>query len=187
MKLNKTFVLPLAGLLLVGAAGAVLATTGSPDGTGDGAIVPAAASTSPAPSAATTPAIKDTLLSDVLDQLVTKGTINSSQRTAILDAVQAERQARVAERKQAREQLRTFLSDGVITQDELNQLPADSPLREMTNLMADGKITIDELRSLGRGILGELGGRGFGHGGRLFGGQGANPNASPAPSAGTSG
>lgn len=191
MKLNKTLGIPLAGLLLVGAAGAVLATTGSPTGTGSGSVVPAAASASPAPSAATTPVQKDTALSDVLDQLVTKGTISSSQKAAILDAVTAERQARQTERRAARQQLRDFLSDGVITQDELNKLPADSPLRQLTNLMADGKITTDELRSLGRGVLGELGGRGFGaHGpghGRMFGGQGANPGASPAPSAGAAG
>ena len=51
------------------------------------------------------------------------------------------------------QQLKDFMSDGQLTQDELNKLPADSPLRKLTNLMADGKITTDELKSIGRGFL----------------------------------
>lgn len=192
MKLNKTLVLPLAALLVVGAAGVVLATTGSPSSGGTDGVVPAAASPSPSPSAGTKTGMNDTLLSDVLDQLVSKGTITAAQKTAILDALTAERQARITQRQQERQQLRDFLSDGVITQDELNKLPADSPLRQLTTLMADGKITIDELRSLGRGFLGELGGlgiggRGFGHGMGPGGGMWGPPNASPSPSTGTSG
>jgi polyhydroxyalkanoate synthesis regulator phasin len=194
VKLSKTLVLPLAGLLVVGAAGVVLATSGSPSGGGTTDVVPAAATPTPSPAAATLPKIENTALADVLDQLVAKGTINASQKQAILDAVVAERQARITERQQLREQIRGFLSDGVITQDELNQLPADSPLRQLTSLMDDGKITIDELRSIGRGILGELGGRGLGpgmrgmlRGGGAFGGPFGGPNATPAPSSGTSG
>ena len=49
------------------------------------------------------------------------------------------------------EKIKGFLSDGQITQAELDQLPADSPLRKLTNLMDDGKITTDELQSIGRG------------------------------------
>ena len=180
MKLSRTtVVVPLAGLLLIGAAGAVAATSGTP--ARDQAPVAAAPSATPAPSAGTPvrPGAKDTVLSEVLDGLVTKGTITAAQQMAIEDAVAAERTARRDARQAARAQLRTFLADGVITQDEFNQLPADSPLRTMTTLMDDGKITTDELRSLGRGLLG--GGRG-GHMGGLFGGKGGN-GANPQPSA----
>lgn len=185
MKLSKTLVLPLAAALVVGIAGVVLATSGPPATDGSAAIVPAADTPTPTPAASTAPVAKDTLLSDVLDELVTKGTITAAQKTAILDALQTERTARRTLRQQEAQQLRDFLSDGVITQDELNQLPADSPIRKLTGLLDDGKITIDELRGI-RGILGGgrggFGGHGPGHGG-LFGA----PNASPAPSTGTSG
>ena len=81
--------------------------------------------------------------------------------------------------------MQEFWADGVITKEEFDKLPADSPLRTMTGLMDDGKITTDELRGL-RKMVG--GGRG-GHG--MWGGKGQGngngPVASPAPSAGTSG
>lgn len=195
MKLSKTLVLPVAALLVAIGAGAVLASTGLP-ATDQPAAAPAAATPTPSPSPSTKPLAQDQVLTGVLDELVSKGTITAAQKTAILDALQAKRDQIVADRKaaadklrQERQQIRDFLSDGQITQDELDQLPADSPLRELTNLMADGKITIDELRSIGNGLLRELGmgrgGRGFAprmFGGGRFGWPGAGPNASPSPS-----
>ncbi len=184
MKFTRTtVVVPLAGLLLIGAAGAVAATSGDPAPATP--LVVAAPSATPAPSSGTTvrPEPKDTVLSDVLGSLVTKGTITAAQEKAIKDAVTAERTARRDARKADRQQIRDFLADGVITQDEFNKLPADSPLRAMTTLMDDGKITTDELKSLGRGLLG---GKGHGGGmGGMFGGKGhgwdkANPSASPS-------
>ena len=178
MKLSRTtVVVPLAGLLLIGAAGAVAATSGEPSAAAP--VVVAAPSATPAPSAGTTvtPEKTDTVLTDVLDELVTKGTITAAQKTAIVDAVSAERTARREARQAARQQIKDFLADGVITQEEFNTLPADSPLRTATTLMDDGKITTDELKSLGRGLLG--GGRG-GHGmGRSDDGTTATPSASP--------
>jgi hypothetical protein len=186
VKLNRTtVVLPLAGLLVIGGAGAVFATTGSaPSGTD--IVVPAAES--PSPSAATAvPAPdkpQDTVLEDVLTDLVAGGTITESQKTAILDGITAERTARQAARKAEREQLRSFLADGVITQAEIDQLPADSYLRSLTTLLDDGKITTEELQTLGRGS--GFDGRGGGHGfGKFFHGDGDTgpaPDASPAPS-----
>ena len=185
----------------------MLATSGGPlAGTDSGAPAAATATpgatTAPAPTTGPRPAVgpddgsggksarEDTALKTALDKLVANGTITAAQEQAILDAVKAERQARLqdlqAERKalQAqRDQVRGFLSDGQITQDELDQLPADSPLRQLTSLMADGKITIDELRQLGRDLF--LGGRGRGPG--IFGkGHGLTPDAtaSPAPTTG---
>ncbi|HEY3335314.1 MAG TPA: hypothetical protein VGK16_08800 [Candidatus Limnocylindrales bacterium] len=189
MKLNRTsVVLPLAGLLVIAGAGAVFATSGSaPSGTG--AVVPAAASPSPSTGTTTTPIEpKDTILSDVLDSLVTKGTINSGQKTAILDALAAERTARQAARQAERQQLQSFLADGVITQAEIDQLPADSQLRTLTTLLDDGKITIEELQGLGRGFLfGGGGRRGHGMGGWFGGDKGIGPDASPSASPTTSG
>ena len=186
MKLSKTLVLPIAGLLLVGAAGASLATTGAPPPVDQGRVIPAVDAATPTPAPSKAPVVKDPLLSDVLDQLVTKGTITAAQKSAILDALQAERTARRTLRQQEAQQLRDFLADGVITQDELNKLPADSPIRKLTNVMADGKITLDELRALGRGFMGKVG---FGHGGMggMGGGMWRAPKASPSPSTGTSG
>lgn len=176
MKLNTTLVLPLAALLVVGAAGAVLATSGGATAGDTGSVVPAAESASPEASAGTaTRPDKDTVLSDVLDELVTKGTITESQKTAILDAVTTERDARRTERQERMQQLKDILEDGQITQQELDTLPEDSRLRQLDDLdelMADDKITTDELRSLGRGF--GFGGRGFGgggHGGHGHGGM----------------
>ncbi len=196
MKLSKTFVIPVAGLLVVLGAGAVLASTGTSPTTAGSAVVPAAELPSPGASGAPKRVVQDPALTSVLDDLVAKGTINGSQKQAILDGLQAERAQRLADAKARMEALRAqaakvkqFLADGQITQDELNQLPADSPLRQLTNLMDDGKITTDELQSIGRGWFGGFGGRGhgFGRGFGQFGHDGAKPNASPSPSTGTGG
>jgi hypothetical protein len=200
----STVVVPLAAVLLIVGAGAVLATSGNPTSTP--VEVPAADSPSPAattaPAATSVPAPtsapsatdkpkpvrQDTALTDALDKLVADGTITSGQKDKILATVQAERQARLDELKAQREaikvqreQIKGFLSDGVITQDELNQLPADSPLRSLTTLLDDGKITTDELKEIGRGFF-MGGGNGRGHGfGHRFKGDQPDATATPAP------
>jgi polyhydroxyalkanoate synthesis regulator phasin len=186
VKRNRTtLVLPLAGLLVVAGAGAVLATSGDAGPGSNTIVIPAAESPSPdASSGATTTSDKprDTALTDVLDDLVANGTITESQKTAILDGLTAERTARREAAQAQRQQLKDFLADGQITQEELDQLPDDSPLRQLTGVMDDGKITTDELRGLGRGF-GFGGGHGHGHGlGKLFPKDGAAPDATPAPS-----
>ncbi len=197
MKLSKTLVLPIAGLLVTLGAGAVLATTGMPVPRAGAAVVPAAATPTPTPSPATRPLAVGSVTAGVLDDLVAKGTITAAQKSAILDALQAKRDSIKADRQAARDaarqqlqQIRGFLSDGQITQEELDQLPADSPLRQMTSLLDDGKITIDELRSVGRGLLRDLAGAGArGRGNGMFRGGFGLPNLapSPAPSAATGG
>jgi polyhydroxyalkanoate synthesis regulator phasin len=181
VKLQKTLVLPLAALLVVGAAGAVLAVSTDPSSGDAGAVVPAVESPSPSAAPGWGKSIEDTALADVLDDLVSKGTITAAQKTAILDALVAEKEARRAERQAHREQMRTFLADGVITQQEFDQLPEDSPLRQAAGLMDDGQITTDELRSLGRGF-GKGGGHGFGRGGGMWGAPPAEAPASPSSS-----
>ena len=98
---------------------------------------PAAESPRRAPPPRPKPELKDTALTDVLDKLVADGTITEDQQQAILDAVQAEREpgspsARPAGGAQAQREQLGFLADGVITQEEFDQLPADSPLRQLT-------------------------------------------------------
>ena len=181
MKLNRTtIVLPLASLLMIAGAGAVVATSGSAPSAATDTVIPAATSPSPSAGTTTTPkADRETILSDVLTNLVADGTINESQKTAILDALAAERTARHAAREAERAQLREFLADGVITQAEIDQLPADSRLRTLTTLLDDGQITTEELQSVGRGF--GFGGRGHGHGhGPLGDDDAVAPSASPA-------
>lgn len=181
MKLNRTaMVIPLAGLLLVGGAGAVFAAAATPT-SHSVAAAPAVDQPTPAPAASTKPLVGRGL-TEVLDELVTKGTITSAQKTAIVDALTSHRAERLAEKQQ----LRGFLADGEITQAELDQLPADSPLRTLTTLMADGKITVAELQTLGRGWMRKImGGQGMGGangaGGRMGNGFGQGPVATPAP------
>jgi polyhydroxyalkanoate synthesis regulator phasin len=186
VKLSKTtLVVPLAGVLLVGAAGAVAAATaGAPAGN---PITVAAASASPSASPATRPIgdREDDLLSQVLDDLVTKGTLTETQKTAITDALTAARQERRDTLKANADQLRTFLEDGVITREEFDQLPADSRLRQIAGIMDDGQITSDELRGLLRGGFEGRGGHGLR--GPRGGGDGVAPSASPSTSPTTSG
>lgn len=190
MKLHPSLIiLPLAGLLVVAGAGAVLAT--AEDSPAVAPAAPAAPSPTPDPSAAAMPWRErtDTAVEDALDGLVADGTITSDQKTRILDAIGAERTARQEQRQADRQVLKDALADGEITQTELEKLSADHPLRQATDLMADGKITTDELRSLGRGFKGGMHGMGRGHGGGWRGGidPDAQPDATQAPASGTSG
>jgi hypothetical protein len=83
------------------------------------------------------------------------------------------------------QQLKDFMSDGQLTQDELNKLPADSPFRKLTTLMADGKITTDELsRSVAASAASVAASASVGHFGK---GDKHDDDASPAPSATTGG
>ena len=178
--MRKTLVLPIAGLLAIGVAGAALAQSGGAGtpGTTD-PVAPAAEQ--PGPDADARPDLKDTILSDVLDELVAKGTITRAQADAVVSALDTKRTELRTAREQAREQLRTFWADGVLTQDEIDQLPEDSAFRNLTTLLDDGKITVDELRGLGRGFGKGFGGRGFGHGFGFGPGPDA-PEAAPSTS-----
>ncbi len=142
--------LPLAGLLLVGGATAVLAQSGAA-----GTVVQAASDVATGAG---------TLLRDVLDDLVADGTIDQQQADAIADAMD-ERRTELREQAEAlRVQMRTFLEDGVLSAEELAQLPEDHPLRNLDQYLEDGQLTTDELR--------ELRGLGFGFGGRGHHGHG---------------
>ncbi len=176
MRFAKAIVLPIASAaLVVVGAGAVLAATAPSSPADSGVVVPAAATASPAPAASAAP--KAPRLTSVLDGLVTKGTITSAQEQAIVDAWVAKR----GDVKAQRQQLKAFLSDGILTADELAQLPADSPLQQLAPLMKNGQLTISDLRAIGRGILREL--RAGGAGGNGQGGLRGLLNGAAAPSA----
>lgn len=122
------------------------------------------------------------LLDEVLTELVDAGTITQAQADAITEALTAKAEDKHAEFEAQRqawramaEQIRTFLEDGVISADEIAQLPDDNPFSSLQDILADGQITLEELESVG-----PFGGRFFGgpdvgrgpHGGRGPGGHG---------------
>lgn len=160
-------ILAASGLIALGGAAATSAAS-------DPATAPAAAAVTAQDGS------RETILTDVLKSLVTDGTITQAQADKIVSTLDAKRTALRAERDAARAQMQEFLTDGVITADELAKLPADSPLRNLGSILDDGQITLDELRSL-RGA-GGFGGRGHGHG---FGGPLDGDDAPAASSAPT--
>jgi hypothetical protein len=95
------------------------------------------------------------LLDDVLTDLVDNGTISQAQADSINDALdqavadkQAEFEAQRQQMEQTWDQIHSFLEDGVITSDEIAQLPEDNPLSNLEDILADGQITQEELDSV---------------------------------------
>ncbi len=91
-----------------------------------------------------------TFLGGVLDDLVGEGTLTEDQAQAVLNAVEAEMEAVRAERQALREMVKTFLEDGVITEEEAAQLPEDHFLlsERFDEAWDDGQLTVEEIRSL---------------------------------------
>src|SRR6187551_2638564 len=204
--------LPVAGFLLI--AGAAVATAAPTVLDRAQAALQGATATDPAstpapsdPGATAAPdqpqgplgirgAAAQDILNEVLAKLVADGTITQAQADAITNGVKdelAERQATLQElRKQWQEtatKLKTFLEDGVITQAEIDTLPADSPLRiAFDSIAEDGQVTLDQLKNFlpFGGEHGHAGPGGFGHGFWGFPGSPDQPNEeqpseSPAP------
>jgi hypothetical protein len=93
------------------------------------------------------------LLADVLADLVSKDTISQAQSDAITQALADKVDALKADMEARRTLIEGFVEDGVITQDEIDQLPADDPLRVAFDSIAnDGQVTLDQLRGLGPGF-----------------------------------
>ena len=88
------------------------------------------------------------VLSEALSGLVSDGTIDQSQADAVADGVQARADEIKAEHEAAREMIKGFLEDGLITADEAAQLPEDHPLNgeAFSEAWADGELTTDEIR-----------------------------------------
>ena len=106
-------------------------------------------------------------LDSVLADLIEDGTITQTQADAIIAAVEERRSAARATREEFKALLDAFWDDGVLTADEIAQLPnadritaADGPFSEA---LSDGQITKDEIRELkgrGSGRRGHHGGPG---------------------------
>ncbi len=106
------------------------------------------------------------LLAEVLADLVDNGTITQAQSDAITQGLADKVDEKRAEMEARMQLMRDIVADGVVTQAEIDQLPADDPLRVAFNSIAqNGQLNLDELRGLG-----PLGGPGFGpgHHGRGF-------------------
>ncbi len=176
--------LPVAGFLLI--AGAAVATASNQIFT----VVPAEV------PAATPAAEEDTgmrfragdLVEEVLADLIEQNVLTQEQSDAFvaaleaaLDERRAEAEARMEQMRETWDQVRGFLEDGAITQQEMDTLPEDNPLREaFTSIAEDGEVTLDELRQLGPALGGPgLGGPGFG--GRGHHGHGPDRMHETAP------
>lgn len=130
------------------------------------------------------------LLSQVLSDLVGQNVISQDQADAITKALQDKADQLQTQMQQQRQLIQGFLQDGVITQDEVDQLPADSPFRQVFDSIAkDGQVTVDQLRQLGG--FGDFGrGHGIGPGMGPFQGpwsdDDSNNNSNSNPSGGSS-
>ena len=123
------------------------------------------------------------LLDEVLAELVTDGVITQEQSDAITEALTTKAEERRTELEAEREQLRAiweqiqgFLEDGVISADEIAQLPDDNPFSAIEGILEDGQVTLEELQSL-RPFGGFREGPGFGPGGP--GGRGGHHGHGP--------
>lgn len=94
------------------------------------------------------------VLDQVLGDLVEDGTLDQDQADAVKDALEAkgeemkekygDRKDRRAHREEMREQVELWLEDGVISADELAELPFDLPRSEdgpLADALSDGQIT----------------------------------------------
>lgn len=180
--------LPILGFLLIAGAAVAAAAPGLADSAtallnGSKPLVNAAASPDPAASPApgvtgqsTGLAGPDSVLTQTLADLVSNGTITQAQSDAITAALTANIDARRAEMEAQRQQMQAlwtqiqgFLSDGVITSDEIAQLPADNPFTTLSGILDDGQITLEELQSIGHfGGFDDAGGPGRGHHGPVL-------------------
>ena len=148
-----------AAALVLGAAAAAWAQTGSEESAGENGVSEKGAWEHPARVG----------LGGVLDELVEDGTITRQQADAILAAVEEKRSAARATRQEMKALLDSFWDDGVLTADEVAQLPNADRITDaggpLADALADGQITKEEMEELkGRfpGRRGHHGGPGKG-------------------------
>ncbi len=94
------------------------------------------------------------VLEEVLGDLVEDGTITQNQSDAIVTAIEERKAEAHATWEEHKSQLATFWEDGILTSEEIEQLPManwitdpDGPLAEA---LEDGSITKEELDELSR-------------------------------------
>jgi polyhydroxyalkanoate synthesis regulator phasin len=134
-----------AGILVVGAFAASTITSSEASAQTDDVTVVTDEVRRPHPG---------TIVDDVLDDLVEKGTLRQDQADAVKDGLDAkheelkekfgDRRDRRAHRQEMREQVEAWLDDGVITADELAELDVELPILEdgpLAEALKDGEIT----------------------------------------------
>lgn len=85
---------------------------------------------------------------EVLDELVSEGTLTQEQADAVIAALEVKRDEVRAEHEAVRQQLEEFWADDELTQEEIDQLPGWHRLSRASDMLEDGVITRDELRDL---------------------------------------
>ncbi len=147
----RKLVIPLAAALVLAVAAGALAFTGTKESGTEG-------SKSEHDGWAER---KQHALSSALAALVEDGTITQEQSDAIVSSLEALHAERLEERKAMWEQLEAFWEDGVLTSDEIDQLPHADRLKDpegpLADALEDGELTKEELRGIGGN------GKGFGH------------------------
>jgi hypothetical protein len=188
--------LPIAGFLLI--AGATVAAAMPGLTSTAGSLTNAQGSGLSTTGVAFDVAGAGSVLDETLAELVTQGVITQAQSDAIVaalttkvDARRTELEAQRAQMEAMRTQIQGFLSDGVISADEIAQLPADNPFTNLKDILADGQVTLEELQSVGpfggafdgpgRGHGHGPGGHGFWLGGPDSDGPATNPNTDTTP------
>jgi hypothetical protein len=90
------------------------------------------------------------IFEEVLVDLVAAGTITEDQRDEITEAVVAKAEELRAQHQELRAQIAGFLDDGVISAEELAQLPDDHPFNDpdgqFGDALEDGELTREEIR-----------------------------------------
>jgi hypothetical protein len=170
LPMKKLIWLPIAGFLMIAGA-AVAAAAPSLVGDARDLLDPGKADSGTVTVTAEAGHPGADLLTDVLADLVSNGTITQAQSDAITTALQAKVDQKRAEAEARMQLMQDILADGVITQDEIDQLPADDPLRVAFDSIAqDGQVNLEDLRGIG----------GFGFGfGHLDGGPGGRGHGGP--------
>lgn len=88
------------------------------------------------------------ILEDVLSDLVADGIIDQGQADAILEALESKTSEIRSDAQNLRSLISGFLEDGVISADELDQLPDVFPFNNLESFFGDalddGEITMDE-------------------------------------------
>lgn len=92
---------------------------------------------------------QNAILEEVLEDLVASGTIEQEQADAITEALVVKAESIRAQRQEVRDLIRGSLEDGVMTEDELAQLPDDHPFNDpdgsFAEALQDGELTRAEI------------------------------------------
>ena len=95
---------------------------------------------------------REHLLAGVLEDLVGDATITQEQSDAIIAALEEARDSAREARRALREQMKSFWEDGVLTSEEIAQLPSterfEDPDGPFADALEDGQITKEEMESL---------------------------------------